>query len=264
MPLDIDNGRRSISVDVDLFCTAEQAWRAVATGVGVSSWFLPTEIEERIGGKITTNFGPGMESRATIKEWQPPQRLLAQSNGLGPDAPPLFSEWSILGETDLSCTVRVTHYVQTDSDAHDAFLLGTETGWPKYFRILEIYSKEFINETSAAIRLSANTDASVQDVWSFLIKTFCLTDLKVGEMWSSPGDLPLELSGTVEHMANTAPYEVVVKLDTPAQGVLDLEDFALGDRTYVTCNLFFFGDSAAFLVEQAERHWQKWFADLFS
>ena len=30
--------------------TPEQVWAAIATGNGISSWFVPTEVEERRGG----------------------------------------------------------------------------------------------------------------------------------------------------------------------------------------------------------------------
>ena len=63
------NGRRSIQVEVEVPGTPEEVWQAIATGPGITSWFVPTEMETGKDGKPTTmtmHFGPGMDSTATI------------------------------------------------------------------------------------------------------------------------------------------------------------------------------------------------------
>ena len=45
------SGRRSIQVDVEVPGTPEEVWQAIATGPGISAWFVPTEFEEQ-GGKL--------------------------------------------------------------------------------------------------------------------------------------------------------------------------------------------------------------------
>ena len=40
---------------------------AIATGKGISAWFVPSTSDERVGGAAVASFGPGMESVATIK-----------------------------------------------------------------------------------------------------------------------------------------------------------------------------------------------------
>src|SRR6185312_12283618 len=71
------SGRRSIQVEVEVPGTPEEVWRAIATGPGVSSWFVPTEVDERVGGAVTAHFGPGMDSSATITVWDRPRRFAA-------------------------------------------------------------------------------------------------------------------------------------------------------------------------------------------
>ena len=41
------SGRRSIQVEVEVPGTPEEVWQAIATGPGISSWFVPTEFEEQ-------------------------------------------------------------------------------------------------------------------------------------------------------------------------------------------------------------------------
>ena len=54
MPVKKDpNGRRYVEAEVEVPGTPEEVWRAIATGPGISSWFVPTQVEERVGGKVT-------------------------------------------------------------------------------------------------------------------------------------------------------------------------------------------------------------------
>ena len=43
------SGRRSIQVEVEVPGTPEEVWQAIATGPGISSWFVPAEFEMRDG-----------------------------------------------------------------------------------------------------------------------------------------------------------------------------------------------------------------------
>jgi uncharacterized protein YndB with AHSA1/START domain len=131
-----DDGRRSVSVEVDVPGAQDTVWNTVATGAGISKWFMPTEVEARVGGTIVCKFGPDAESRATITDWEPPRRLVATSADLGPDAPAIESEWRVASLDDNTCRVRVTHAITTESDQWDKFLTDAEGGWPKFFEAL--------------------------------------------------------------------------------------------------------------------------------
>jgi len=52
------NGRRSIQVEVEVPGTPEEVWRAIGTGAGISSWFVPSEMEERLGGELVCSSPP--------------------------------------------------------------------------------------------------------------------------------------------------------------------------------------------------------------
>ena len=43
------SGRRSVQVEVEVPGTPEEVWQAIATGPGISAWFVPAEFEERDG-----------------------------------------------------------------------------------------------------------------------------------------------------------------------------------------------------------------------
>ena len=69
---------RTIDLSVEVDGTPEQVWTAIATGPGISSWFVPTTVEEREGGRTTSIFGPGpdMTVPGRVVAWEPPHRVL--------------------------------------------------------------------------------------------------------------------------------------------------------------------------------------------
>ena len=52
---------RAIRLEVDVPGTPEEVWATVATGPGITSWFVPSTVEERDGGAIAMHFGEGMD-----------------------------------------------------------------------------------------------------------------------------------------------------------------------------------------------------------
>src|SRR5271156_1599669 len=90
------SGRRSVQVEVEFPGTPEEVWKAIATGPGISSWFVPTAVEERDGKPVamTSRFGPGMEFSSAITIWDPPRTFVSQGESLG-GMPPIATEWNI-------------------------------------------------------------------------------------------------------------------------------------------------------------------------
>jgi uncharacterized protein YndB with AHSA1/START domain len=110
------SGRRWVQVEVEVPGTPEEVWAAIATGPGVSSWFMPAHVDSQVGGKVTTHFGPRMDSVATVTAWDPPHRFAAESPDLGPNAPSLATEWIVEARAGGTCIVRVvhSHFAATD------------------------------------------------------------------------------------------------------------------------------------------------------
>ena len=63
MPTQKDpNGRRFIAVETEVPGTPEEVWQAIASGPGLTAWFVPSQVEEHAKGSMVMDFGPGMES----------------------------------------------------------------------------------------------------------------------------------------------------------------------------------------------------------
>src|SRR6201999_1170908 len=75
-----ENGLRSVQVEVEVPGTPEEVWQAIASGPGISSWFVPSELEQRDGGKAVSHFSPdgSMDSVGKITAWSPPHRFVVE------------------------------------------------------------------------------------------------------------------------------------------------------------------------------------------
>src|SRR3954453_14675001 len=105
------SGRRSVQVEVEVPGTPEEVWQAIATGPGISSWFVPPEFEERDGKPVAVklNFGPGMESSSPVTAWGPPRLFRSEASGWVPNSSPIATEWSVEARAGGTCLVRVVH-----------------------------------------------------------------------------------------------------------------------------------------------------------
>ena len=65
---------RSIELEIEVPGTPEEVWQAIATGPGISSWYVPHVVEEREGGAAMASFGPGPEMQipGRVAAWEPP------------------------------------------------------------------------------------------------------------------------------------------------------------------------------------------------
>ncbi len=256
------NGRRSVQVETEVPGTPEEVWAAIATGPGVSSWFVPTEIEE-VDGKpvaVKSNFGPGMESRAVMTAWDPPRMFAAESPGWTPDMPPMATEWSVEAKAGGTCIVRVVHSLFTSQDDWDNQLEGTEHGWPGFFRTLRIYLTHFRGQRSALMQKMTVAAGTEAEAWETLTAALGLQGASVGQRWAAPAGAPA-LGGVVEH-ATHSPNDILLRLDTPGPGVAALGTYNCG-QIMVGVNLYLYGDRAAANVARESPLWQEWIQERF-
>src|SRR5438132_1378344 len=163
------SGRRSVQVEVEVPGTPEEVWKAIASGPGISSWFVRTEFEEKDGKPVAVKmkFGPGMESRAAVTAWDPPRMFAAQGEGWG-GSPPIATEWSVEARAGGVCLVRVVNSLFASTDDWDNQLEGTESGWPGFFRTLRIYLTHFRGQRSAIMQFVAGVAGTEAEAWETL------------------------------------------------------------------------------------------------
>ncbi len=257
------SGRRSVQVEVEVPGTPEEVWRAIATGPGVSSWFVPTRMEERQGGEIVSNFGPGMDCPATITSWEALKRFAAESDMGMPGSPKMATEWSIEARAGGMCLVRVVHSLFADTDDWDNQLDGLEQGWPTYFRILRMYLANFKGMPCSSMQFVGFSGDSETNAWQKAGGELGLLKVAEGQKWSAPDSFP-RMTGVVDSLgkgmhSNT----VLLRLDTPAPGTAYVGAFSCGGMIMVCLSVYLYGDKAKAAVERDQPIWQKWISDQF-
>ncbi|GAA3960115.1 SRPBCC family protein [Actinoplanes auranticolor] len=114
-------------LDADVPATPEQVWDAVATGPGISSWFVGrTEID---GETVRTSFGAGAMPAGTVTVAQPPHRF-AYRHETGEDGRFVAYEYLIEGRAGAATVLRTvtSGFLPGDdwAEEYEAMRYGTE------------------------------------------------------------------------------------------------------------------------------------------
>jgi uncharacterized protein YndB with AHSA1/START domain len=252
------SGRRSVQVEVEVPGTPEEVWRAIATGAGISCWFVPTQFEEQEGQPVAVkmNFGPGMESRSVVTAWDPPRQWAAQSEGWVPGSPPIANEWSVQAQAGGTCIVRIVHSLFASTDDWDNQLEGTESGWPGFFRTLRIYLTHFRGQASVLMQFVAPAAGTEAQAWAALTTALGVKGVSVGQPWSAPSDAPAA-TGVAEYVSH-GPCDALFRIHQPGPGVAALGAFNMGGQSMVALSFYHYGEKAAETAARETPVWRAW------
>jgi uncharacterized protein YndB with AHSA1/START domain len=257
------NGRRSVQAEVEVPGTPEEVWSAIATGPGVTSWFVPTRVEERVGGKLEACFGPQMDSLAEVSTWDPPRRFVAESRDeTGPGGPAIATEWVVEARSGGTCVVRVVHSWFASTDDWDNQFEGHSQGWIAFFRSLRLYLTYFRGQHAQCMQLLTPVALPPARAFEKLTRALNLGAPKPGERAASH-DAP-KLEGTVEHVGPEAYPELSLRLTTPAPGIAHMFALGMGPQTFLCVRLYLFGKTGREQVAREERSWQQFLQTTFS
>lgn len=258
-----DSEKRFVEMSVEVPGTPEQVWHAIATGPGMTAWFVPTELEEREGGAITFHLGPGMDSPGIVTAWEPPTRLAYEERGWSGDAPPLATEVLVETRSGGTCVIRMVHSLFTSSEEWDDQLESMESGWPPYFSILRLYLEHFPGQPSAGLRLLGGDAGSEEETWAALTGALGLTGAAKGERRTVSASAP-PLSGVVERAGRGKNlHEMLLRLDEPAPGAAFLGAFTWGGKVQVMVSLLLYGPGVEAVAAREEPAWQRWLDERF-
>ena len=261
-----DSGRRWVEMEFLVPGTPEQVWQAVATGPGMSAWFTTTQIEERVGGAISFDFGDencGADvSSGKVTTWDPPVRLEYEEYGWNGDAPPVATEVTITARSGDRCVVRMVHTMVTDKDDWDDEIESFETGWPGFFEILKIYLANFAGAQAATIRTSATHHGGERQAWSKMTTALNLGAANVGDRVEISGDAP-RLAGRIERIHQDGiSREVMMRIDQPSQGIAVVGACTVGDEGRVMASIYLYGPDAPDVAAAEQPKWTAWLRGL--
>ncbi len=248
-----------VAFDVEVPGTPEQVWTAIATAGGISSWFLPTDVEERLGGAYVTHMGE-TDAPGTVTGWDPPRRFAIEEPEWAamaghPEAvtAPMATEFLVEAQSGGTCVVRVVSSAYgTGADWEAEFITDMERHWRPYFDRLRLYLAHFPGQVATTMVAEARVPGEVPAVFAAMCH-----DLGVGAVGSAVE--AHGLVGTVEIVGDGNAY---VRVTSPVQGFLGLAAFGPPDSTTAAAGAQLFSDNAATWVEQNQSQWQSWLEGL--
>lgn len=259
MSVKTDSGRRYIEVETIVPGTPEEVWEAIASGPGISSWFVSTDLEQKVGGRKVAHFGPGMDSGATVEEWDAPHRFAVRHDP-GQEGPVMGSEWIVEARGGGYCTVRVVNSLFTESDEWDGQITGLEQGWPGFFRILGLYLQHFRGLPASSFLAMAFPPGSEGEVWDRLVAALGLTGAVAGDRVLTAEGTP-RLEGQIEAAGaggDAVKHFLLVRF---ADGIASLGAHNMGGQTCAALTYYQYGEDAAEKAAAAEAEWSKWLKD---
>ncbi len=255
--LDPDPARREIRLQIEVPGTPEQVWQAIATGPGISSWYVPHTVQERPGGAATASFGPGPEMQVPgrVAVWEPPHRIVFTGVDEGPG---LAFEWLVEARGTGSCVVRLVNSGFGDGLPWDDQYDDMVGGWTLFLRNLWLHRRYFPGQAATSglpmARWSVSDDAS----WPRLLEALGLpADPKVGSRIATTGDGVPPLAGVVLDARSNS---LSLLLDEPAVGTGLLAAEGTGRTCTVSAWVYLYG---AYAAERAAEHtatWNAWLA----
>jgi uncharacterized protein YndB with AHSA1/START domain len=255
---------RFIEFELEVPGTPEQVWQAIATGPGITSWFVPTEMELGKDGKptqMTLHFGPGMDSTAQITAYDPPHRLAAEDSW-GPGSPMIATEWTVEAKGGGTCVVRVVHSLFAETDDWDGQLEGVENGWPTFFRILRIYLTDFRGQHAATMQ-SVGMAASDAEGWPKLLHELGIEGAAPGARVEAASSAP-PLAGKIELVSDHPTQRgMLVRVTEPAPGVASLGAYACGGPVQTMISFYLFGEQGQGAVKRDASKWETWMGERF-
>ena len=185
---------RVIDLSVEVVGDIDTVWRAVATGPGISSWYVPHTIEEKTGGAATASFGPEpeMQIAGRVAAWEPPHRVLFDG---GEGVEGLSFEWIIEPHDDNTCTVRLHNPGFGDDDPqYDAMV----DGWKLFMANLGLHLEHFAGQTATSALPMVMWPVTPDEGWQILAGGLGIDEQpKVGDRLDVAADDVAKLGGKV-------------------------------------------------------------------
>lgn len=253
-------GKRWVQAEVEVVGTPEQVWAAIATGEGVSSWFVPTE--KRDDGTVVSHFGPGMDAVAKETVWDPPHRFAADGE-MGPGGPKLATEWTVEAKAGGTCIVRVVHSLFASTDDWDDQLGGIEKGWGDYFALLQLYVRHFAREPCHPFQVMGMCTKPAELAWKELCSLLGLQLGNIGEPASITHE-SLACGGVLERLGTPGhTQQAILRLSQPAKGLAHLFTMGMGGMTFVSVRFYLYGEEAADESARLNLAWNAFMAKHF-
>jgi uncharacterized protein YndB with AHSA1/START domain len=246
---------RAIDLSIEVPGTPDEVWRAIATGPGISSWYVPHRVEERAGGAASASFGPGpeMQVEGRVAAWEPPHRVVFDD---GEGAGGLAFEWLVEARDGGSCVVRLVNTGFGDGGEWDDQYDALQGGWMLFLLNLRLHLEHFRGQEAAAALPMGMWPVDPQTAWDRLTSTLGVPPtIAVGDRLDLDGGDGARLAGTV---VDAAERRLALLLDEPAPGTGLVAAEGHGPSCSLSMWAYLYGDSRDTIAADLRAAWQRW------
>ena len=228
-----------IRKEIPLDATPEQVWEAIATGPGLTAWFMPMEMDP---------------DSSAVTSWEPGRRLGIRLPS-GPDGSFQAFDYRIEANGPGRAVLRFSHSGFTSDEWGDDYEATTSPGWDMYIHTLAQYFAHFADRPALYLEAEAPPASAEPGAWSRLVAALGLTapvKESAGVRFDLPGVGPVE--GVVDYATENfiglrAPLALIRFHGRAHLGL----PVAVSQYTYI----------ATFDVASARRGWETWLAGVF-
>jgi uncharacterized protein YndB with AHSA1/START domain len=249
-----------IEFEVEVPGTPEQVWAAIATADGLSSWFSPTDVDERLGGALVIHMGE-TDSPAVITGWDPPRRLAYEEpewctlvGHPGAEVTALASEFIVEARSGGTCVVRVVSSAfGTGAEWEQETMDDMKEWWAPSFDLLRLYLDRFPGQRATHLEVMVDVSGEAADVRAAID----------GGLGAREAGQPLEAVGLVGRITRLDERYLHVAVDEPVPGFLSVGAMDKGDGVVSAwVNAWLFGEGAAEVAEDRTEAWRDWLKNL--
>jgi uncharacterized protein YndB with AHSA1/START domain len=254
----MDDENRSIELEIEVVGTPEDVWQAIATGPGISSWYVPHTVEEREGGAAMASFGPGPEMQipGRVAAWEPPRRVVFDG---GEDAGGMAFEWVVEARDGGTCVVRLVNSGFGTGDEWDGQYDAMTEGWGLFLLNLKLHLEHFRGQTATALLPTAIWAGPREETWATLTDQLGIPAAPViGDRIQTSADDAPTLAGTVVDVAS---WRLALLVDQPAPGTAILAAEGTGDQVSVSIWSYLYGADGTAAAKRDEPRWARWLFD---
>jgi uncharacterized protein YndB with AHSA1/START domain len=155
---------RHLDKTVELDASPEQVWDAIATGPGISAWFVPHEVEPREGGAVAAKFGSGFDVTGRVRAWEPGKRFVYGSAEPPEQGADYAFEFLVEGRDGGGTVLRFVQSGFTDEgweQEYDSF----DKGWDLFFLNLRAYLEHFAGQPVRNALAMGYTPGRAAEIW---------------------------------------------------------------------------------------------------
>jgi len=251
----VNDAQRSIDMAIEVAATPEQVWEAIATGPGVTSWYVPHEIEPRAGGAVTASFGPAPEMQVTgrVAAWEPPHRIVFDG---GDGVPGLAFEWHVEGRDGGMTVVRLVNSGFGSGAEWDGEFDAMTEGWRAFFANLRLHLTHFAGQAAVLSQPTAMWAPVPDGGWPALAEALGIDpDVAPGDRVEVTASQAPRLSGTVATRLRSG---VALLLDDSTPGTALLLAESHGPGLAASVWTYRYGPDAQQVTADDAPRWAHW------